>query len=241
MKRALIFQHMDHDHPGRFLDYFAEDNIIPEFVRLWEGQVVPDLAPYDMLFVLGGKQDTWQEDEFPWLAAEKAAIREWVWDRAKPYVGVCLGHQLLCEALGGKVGLAEKHEVGVFDMTLTEDGLRHKLFEGLRSSNKVMQWHFAEVTRAPQGMTVLASSDTTSIQAIALDHHAIGMQFHCEFTPQSMGGWSSLPGYIDSLERTRGAGAYPRLLQEAFPLMPQMATMTRRIYDNLLAATGLRR
>jgi len=84
MKRALVFQHMDYDHPGRFLDFFSEDGIVPEMVRLWEGQEIPNLAPYDFLFVLGGAQDTWQE-EHTWMPAEKAAIREWVWDRAKPY------------------------------------------------------------------------------------------------------------------------------------------------------------
>lgn len=241
MKRALIFQHMDHDHPGRFLDFFAEDGIVPEFVRLWEGQDIPALAPYDLLFVLGGKQDTWQAAEYPWMTAEKAAIREWVWDRAKPYIGVCLGHQLLCESLGGQVALADKQEVGVFDVALTEDGRRHRLFEGLPTSNKVMQWHFAEVKRAPQGATVLASSENAAIQSVAIDHHAIGTQFHCEFTAQSMGGWSSLPGYIEALEKARGAGAYSKLLREAFPLMPGMAAMTRRIYDNLIEATGLRR
>eukprot|EP01034_Spumella_vulgaris_P019298 gene19298-24667_t len=73
---------MDHDHPGRFLDYFAEDGIVPEQVRLFEGQEIPPLAPYDFLFVLGGAQDTWQEDLHPWLIAEKQAIREWVADRA---------------------------------------------------------------------------------------------------------------------------------------------------------------
>ncbi len=241
MKRALVFQHMDHDHPGRFLDFFAEDRIVPEFIRLWQGAAIPDFAPYDLLFVLGGAQDTWQVTEHPWMAAEKQAIREWVWDRAKPYIGVCLGHQLLCESLGGEVALADQGEVGVFDVGVTEDGKRHKLFEGLGHSHKVMQWHLAEVTRPPQGIAVLASSPRAAVQSVAVDDHAIGTQFHCEFSPQTMAAWSSLPNYIATLEKHLGAGAYPKLLAEAYPLMPQMAAMTRRIYDNLMRATGLRR
>src|SRR5258708_3771618 len=100
MKRALIFQHMDHDHPGRFLDYFAEDRIVPHFVRLWEGEDIPALKDFDVMFVLGGKQDIWEEPDYPWMTAEMGAIREWVVERAKPYIGVCLGHQLLNAALG---------------------------------------------------------------------------------------------------------------------------------------------
>ncbi|MEQ1520751.1 MAG: type 1 glutamine amidotransferase [Aestuariivirga sp.] len=241
MKRALVFQHMDYDHPGRFLDFFSEDGIVPEMVRLWEGQEIPNLAPYDFLFVLGGAQDTWQENEHTWMPAEKAAIREWVWDRAKPYFGVCLGHQLLCDALGGEVALAAEPEVGVYDVSLTPDGQKHGLFAGVESSNKVMQWHWAEVTRAPQEAKVLASSSRSAIQAIAIDDHAVSTQFHCEFTPQTMATWSSLPGYLASLEKQNGAGAYRRLIAEATPLMPQMARMTRRIYDNLMLSTGLRK
>lgn len=240
MKRALVFQHMDYDHPGRFLDFFSEDGIVPEMVRLWEGQEIPNLAPYDFLFVLGGAQDTWQK-EHTWMPAEKAAIREWVWDRAKPYFGVCLGHQLLCDALGGEVALAAEPEVGVYDVSLTPDGQEHGLFAGVESSNKVMQWHWAEVTRAPQEAKVLATSPKSAIQSIAIDSHAISTQFHCEFTPQTMATWSSLPAYLASLEKQNGAGAYRRLINEATPLMPQMAKMTRRIYDNLMLATGLRK
>ena len=241
MKRALVFQHMDYDHPGRFLDFFSEDGIVPEMVRLWEGQKIPNLAPYDFLFVLGGAQDTWQVEEHTWMQEEKAAIREWVWDRAKPYFGVCLGHQLLCDALGGEVALAGEAEVGVFDISLTPDGQEHAFFAGLDSSNKVMQWHWAEVTRAPQEAKVLAMSARSAIQSIAIDSHAVSTQFHCEFTPQTMAVWSSLPSYLATLERQNGAGAYRRLVDEATPLMPQMARMTRRIYDNLMLATGLRK
>jgi GMP synthase-like glutamine amidotransferase len=229
MKRALVFQHMDHDHPGRFLDFFAEDGIVPEMVRLWEGQTVPNLSSFDFLFVLGGAQNTWQESQHPWMVEEKAAIREWVWNRVKPYFGVCLGHQLLCDALG------------VYDVSLTQDGKKHPLFSGVKNTNKVMQWHWAEVRRAPQEAKILATSSLSSIQTIAIDAHAVSTQFHCEFTPQTMAAWSSIPSYIASLEKQNGAGAYRRLVDEATSLMPEMAVMTRRIYDNLMVATGLRK
>jgi GMP synthase-like glutamine amidotransferase len=239
MKRALIVQHMNHDHAGRFLDWFAEDGILPTSLRLFEGAPIPSLAGYDLMLVLGGAQNTWQEEEYEWLKAENAMIREWVWDRGKPYFGICLGHQLLATALGGEVGLIGRREIGVVDVELTEDGMMHGNFAGLPSSMKVMQWHEAEVKRAPQGSKVLASSATTAVEALAIDDHALSTQFHCEFTPQTVEGWSSLPSYVSSLEREKGAGAYLALKQECYPLMPVMARQTRQIWDNFKKKSGL--
>jgi GMP synthase-like glutamine amidotransferase len=93
----------------------------------------------------------------------------------------------------------------------------------------------------PDGARVLASSPITPVQALAVGDHAMSTQFHCEFTPQTVAGWASLPGYVASLEKHMGAGAYPKLLAQSFPLMPDMARMTRAMYDNLVTATGLRR
>jgi GMP synthase-like glutamine amidotransferase len=240
MKRALVLQHMDHDHPGRFLDYFAEDGIIPDLVRVFDGQAIPSFANYDLMFVLGGAQDTWQEDQYPYLAEEKAAIREWVWDKAKPYLGVCLGHQLLATALGGEVGPGAKQEVGVYDVSLSDEGKSHPFFAGIADTQKVMQWHHAEVKRAPQGAKVLAGSPLASVQALAVDHHALSTQFHCEFSPQTVATWSSLPGYRNVLERELGVDGYQRLKEQCYPLMPDMARNTRAMYENFKKASGLK-
>ena len=138
----------------------------------------------------------------------KRTLREWVLDRAKPYFGVCLGHQLLATAQGGEVGTAALPEVGVFDVELTIDGKVHPFFKGLDQSNSVMQWHNAEVKRAPHGALVLAHSPATSVQSMAIDNHALSTQFHCEFSPQTVATWSSLPDYIAILEKDNGNGAY---------------------------------
>ena len=238
MKRALVIQHMDHDHPGRFLDWFAEDGIIPHQVRMFDGQEIPSLAGFDLMFVLGGSQDTWQEQDYPYLAAEKAAIREWVWDRAKPYFGVCLGHQLLATALGGEVGPAEKAEIGVFDVRLNTD--EDSVFAGLNPDQRVMQWHHAEVKRIPQSGQVLGSSKDCAVQALAINDHALSTQFHCEFSPQTLAGWSSLPSYLNVLDRELGSRGYDKLRAEALPLMPEMARNTRMIWDNFKRKSGLK-
>ncbi len=234
MKRVLVIQHMEHDHIGRFAEYFAEDGILPTTVRPFMGEDVPSLAGFDLMFVLGGAQNTWEVDEHPYLAAEKQAIREWVGMRAKPYFGICLGHQLLADAMGGSVGLAFQPEVGVFDVAVNGS-----LFEDLDRNLKVMQWHHAEVQNLPEGGSALAKSATTAVQAMAIGDHAFSTQFHCEFTPQAVLGWAALPKYINALERELGEGAHARVIEACWPLMPEMGRNTRVMWENFKRLSGV--
>jgi GMP synthase-like glutamine amidotransferase len=238
-RRVLLLQHMDDDSPGRFGDFLRSDGFTIDCVKVHRGEPFPALASYDFMYVLGGAMDVWQEREHPWLVSEKAAIREWVAKCAKPFLGVCLGHQLLAEALGGEVGLAEKDEIGVFNISLT-DAAGHAIAADLPVSIQVTQWHHAEVKTLPQGATVFASSARTPVQAMTIGNCALGLQFHAEWQNDFIASWQSLPSYVHAMEKALGPGAHARLMADAAAIMPAYHLFARKLYDNLLRMAGLR-
>ena len=95
-----------------------EDNIKIDTVELDENEKIPNLDPYDAMIVMGGPMDTWQEETFPWLKPEKEAIHKFVVINKKPYLGLCLGAQLLSEAVGGKVRKMKTPEIGVLKVSV---------------------------------------------------------------------------------------------------------------------------
>ena len=100
--RVLVFQHVDCEHPGSLRQFLADDKIEWDPVYLHRGDKIPSFDNYDALWVMGGPMDVWDIEENPWLVDEKAAIRHWVNDLGKPYLGLCLGHQLLALAAGAR-------------------------------------------------------------------------------------------------------------------------------------------
>ncbi len=240
IKRTLVFQHMDDEPPGLFGDFLRERGAALDTVMLHRGEAIPSLAPYDFLLVMGGAMDVWETEAYPWLVAETAAIREWAINRNRPFLGICLGLQLLTQALGGEVGLACAAEVGVGKVSLNRLGRRHPMTAGLRPALKMMQWHHAEVTRLPEGAEALAASPTTKVQIMAVGRELLATQFHAELTPTLVERWAHIPQYRQWLDQSLGANAYERVRAEALPLMPQMAVVSRALFDNLLSSQALR-
>jgi GMP synthase-like glutamine amidotransferase len=235
-KRALVFQHMDNEPPGLYGEFLREAGARVEVVHLHRGEDIPSLAPFDFLLCMGGAMDVWETEAYPWLVAEKAAIREWALKWQRPYMGVCLGLQLLTEALDGEVGLARAAEVGMGDIRLTGE---HRLSAGLARDLRVMQWHHAEVTKLPAGAEVLASSDVTEVQIMAIGDHLMGTQFHGELTPRLIDRWAEIPQYIEWLDAALGPNAYARVKAEALPQMAAIRQMSKTLFDNLLQGKAI--
>jgi GMP synthase-like glutamine amidotransferase len=233
---AVVFQHAVVEHPGVFTDFFREDGVALTTVELDEGEPIPDLAPFDLMVVMGGPQDVWQEDQYEWLRSEKEAIKHFVLDMGRPYLGICLGHQLLADALGGRVGLAEPAEIGVLTVSKSAAGKADPAMAGIPDPLPVLQWHSAAVLELPPAATILAESEACPVQAFRYGDHAYGMQFHVEVIAQTVKDWAEIPEYAQALEKALGADAVVHLDERVASALPEFNRSARILYDGLKEA-----
>lgn len=234
--RLLVFQHVACEHPGQLRKFLAADGIDWRAVELDEGEPIPPLEDYDALWVMGGPMDVWDVEEHPWLVAEKRAIRRFVRELDRPFLGICLGHQLLADALGGTCGPQRPPEIGVLDIELTAAGREDLIFAGMKPKQKALQWHSVKVAEAPEGAVVLASSPLCRNQAMRVGRHAWSMQYHVEVEPETVEMWVGVPAYRAALESTLGSNALAPIKSAAEAEMPGFVQSSERLYRNFMRA-----
>lgn len=239
--RALIFQHTAGEHPGAFSRHIAAAGDTAHAVHFHKGDAIPEFAGFDALIVMGGPMDVWDEDAHPWLVAEKRAIASWV-QGGRPYLGVCLGHQLLVEAMGGKCAKMAVPEVGVMPMALTAAGGADPVLSrlpGPRDTLRVMQWHGVEAARLPDRATLLAENANCAVQAIRVGTRAWGVQFHPEITDDLCAYWMTDPANRAAAIKWLGsAEAADKFAADSAAHVPSALKNSAALYEGLRAASG---
>lgn len=228
----LVLQHVAVEHPGILRDFMAAEGLHWETVELDAGENLPPPDNYAALIVMGGPMDVWEEADHPWLSVEKAFIHDWVITRRRPFLGVCLGHQLLAAALGGAVAPATTAEVGVMPLALTTAGRSHPFFRDVPPTFECLQWHGAEVSVPPPDSEVLAASPACAVQALAHGRHAFSFQFHVEIIDSTVDDWYAIPAYKQSLHEALGADGVAGFRRDAETRMPVFNGLARTLYRN---------
>ena len=231
-RKILVFQHMPSQNPGIFRRLAAKQNIEFYEIDLHAGDPVPDLKDFDGLWAMGGSMNVWEEDAYPWLIEEKRVIRQAVETLEMPFLGICLGHQLLADALGGSVDKSDHMEIGLFEVKPTRSGNDHPLLLNLPANMRWVNVHLSEVTRAPEQATILADSRACKNHIMQIGRYAYSCQFHPEVCSDTVDGWMTIPGIPDELEKLIGVDGLRYFRSSVAEYMPSHNTAAAYLFDN---------
>ena len=233
--RLLVLQHISCEPPGVFSEVMGEHGVEPVAVELDESEPLPDWREFEAVLVMGGPMGADDDDQHPWLTAEKELVREVV-QAGRPLLGVCLGVQLLASALGAQVRTMESPELGLLPVQLTAEGREHPLFEGVEDRFPSLQWH-GDTFELPENAVRLASSPVAT-QAFQAGEKGFGIQFHLEVTREMAREWAEVPEYraylAEALDEERAAAFLAELEERADELHPT----ARRVFGNWLKLAG---
>lgn len=234
--RIHCLQHVPFEGPAAIADWSATRGHQIALTRLYAGERLPAVEDFDWLLIMGGPMNIYQEEQYPWLVAEKACIDEAL-AAGKTLLGICLGAQLLADRLGSKVYAGAEREIGWWPLSLTEAGRASKLFGEQDRGLPAYHWH-GDTFDLPAGAVCLASSSACVQQAFLYNQRVLGLQFHFEVTAESMGrlidqcGEEILPGsYVQSAEQMLATpqATFDRLHESLYRLLDGLSSFDRPV------------
>ena len=179
--------------------------------------------------------NVWEEDRYPWLIKEKLFIKNWVLMLEKPFFGICLGHQLLGDALGASVKKSKNPEIGFKQISLSQKECSNNLLSKFSNDMLVLQGHSAEISDLSNNeVTVLASSGDCAIQALAFSNHAFSVQFHPEVVNETIQDWISIPKIKRDFDEALGQKGISEIIEYQQKNSRVLISGAKLIYENWL-------
>ena len=182
-KKILSIINIDIETLGTLEPLFRSDGFQIEEIKAQEHSIPINTHQYCAIIILGGPMAVY--DNLGYLTREQELIRNAVRNEV-PVLGICLGSQLIAQAIGGRVYKGPKKEIGWFNVNITDHGLK-TLFEGIKHKTlRVFQWH-GDTYDLPPTADIIASS-TLYPQAFRYGT-AVGIQFHLEVNGEMIQRW----------------------------------------------------
>ena len=188
---VLVVEHEADCPPALLGGWLADAGCTLDVRRPWAGDTLPGLASYDALLVLGGPMGAEDDDRAPWLPVVRQRVREAAEDDV-PTLGVCLGHQLIAVALGGRVGRNPAgQQLGLIDVGWEDAAATDELLGPLATPRRGVQWNDDVVTGLPDGATLLAATPGGEVQAVRFAPSVWGVQLHPEVDVPVLRPWAA--------------------------------------------------
>ena len=241
IKNVLVLQHIPCEGLGSLEMFFQAKKVHVDYRQLSNGDSVPrGLKGYDALVSLGGPMNVYEVEKYPFLGDEGRLLREAICTDF-PTLGVCLGAQLIGEALGAKFDHSPNREIGVFELKLTEDAKDDPVFSKFPEKFLVGHWHGDMPGLTPESK-ILATSKGCPRQVVRYTPKVYGFQCHFEFTPEAIEGminncsneleeYNKLP-YIQSAEELRNQD-YKSFNKLLFSFLDYMEKLTDKVVREL--------
>ncbi len=225
----LVVRHHLEENLGSLEKIFIDRGIPFTYRDVARGELLPArLEAYSGFLVLGGFMGVYQQDEYPFLHEELNWLAR-VLKAERPVLGICLGSQLITQALGARVFKGEKGpEIGWKPVRLTEAGQKDRLFKNVPETFVPIHWH-GDTFDLPTGAELLASSEMYPHQAFRAGKSVYAVQFHFEANEKLIEYWAR----VDQTTLQK-AGLTPEgLREESRKFLPKLEKLALQIWQNL--------
>lgn len=192
---VLIIKNVSNEGPGTIEDYLKTKGIMYKVADFYgcdaTEEVIPDIKEFTHLVILGGPMAVYESAGAPFLHFEVAMIRSFILKK-KPVLGICLGAQMIANALGADVYPGKTEEIGWYNVDITRDGMEDPVISSLAVDNQpaaeVFQWH-GDTFDLPGKAVRLSSSNIYQNQAFRYKDNVYALQFHIEVNPEMIEEW----------------------------------------------------